>query len=124
MKLLLKGGDIKKFIFPNAGEKAQAEVKKAIARFRKLPESVRGKTSLWGWLLGEGTPDYKIAQPDVKYTDKSQTKGQYCGNCARIYDARSSGSAICDIATGDIKEGGECDRWELGNKNKDWSPNE
>ena len=119
---IIKGEDNDKFTFPNAGEKAQAEVKKAIDRFRKLPEGERGKTSLWGWLLGEGTPDYKIAQEDVKYTDKSKTKGQYCGNCARIYHVHSEGISICDITTGTIQEPGWCDRWTVGNKNKDWKP--
>ncbi len=73
------------FKYPKAGRRAPRYVQAAIAQFRRLPLQVRASTPLLYWLLGEGTPGYKMTGPESDYRPRSPVRGQICGNCEFAY---------------------------------------
>jgi hypothetical protein len=97
--------------YPNAGENAQPEVKEAIKRFLELTEEERAKQPLWGWLLGEGTPHFKISAEDSEYTDKSKDKKLTCSNCEWFHIKVANQKGICSKIEPYVKSEGWCNRW-------------
>jgi hypothetical protein len=104
----------KVFAYLAAGSGAQPEVKKAIARFRKLPAAERKKyPSLWGWLLGKkGTPPYKIDREWIQWA-QHPVRGQKCANCQRWYIHYATQTGICDSLSGSWKGDWWCERWVM-----------
>jgi len=103
--------------YPNAGKNATIWVKKAIAEFRKLPEKERTKKPLLYWLLGSGTPPYKMTKKDSNYISKS-VKGQNCGNCRYTFQRYVNGELICSQIQGNIKLDHWCKLWVSGDTAK------
>lgn len=100
------------FDYPNAGKNAPEGVREFIEEFRRRPERQRRRLPLLYEILGTGTPKYKLDKADVRYTDKSTTKGQKCGNCDHAYaKVVVPGRYICSWIRGKIKPAGWCDRW-------------
>jgi len=107
-------------MYLEAGEKAQPEVKKAIGRFRQLGDKERDQVLLW-WLLGSGTPEYKMSKADSDYKDQTEIKEQTCGNCEYAYTKSWRQLAnhkdqlyICSQISGAIKPEGWCKLWKKG----------
>lgn len=100
--------------YPNAGEDAQPGVKKEIEKFRKLPPEERSKQPLLYWLLGEGTPDFKMAKKDALYTDKTKVPSQKCSNCMFAYTKVVTSESICSQISGKIKPEAWCRLWRSG----------
>ncbi len=73
----------RQYDYPDAGRKAPPEVKLAILRFRTIvPESVRQRVPLLYWLLGSGTPPYKMSKQDSLYGPAPLSRAdESCGNC-------------------------------------------
>ena len=96
--------------YPQAGERAQPEVKQAIGRFRQLPTAERSDTPLLYWLLGEGTPDYKMSKSDSDY-QHMPNKTQKCGNCEFAYKKVVREQYICSQISGNITPQAWCRLW-------------
>jgi len=105
----MKPEDLLKEIFgyPDADKTVQPEVKKAIERWYKLSDEEKLAQPLLYWLLGTGTPAFKMNKDDSKYTDKSKIK-QNCGGCQFAYRNNSNGNFICSKIRGDINLDGWC----------------
>lgn len=97
--------------YPDAGERAQPEVQQAIERFRKLSDEEKENKVLLYWLLGEGTPDYKMAPDDAAYQDSPQGK-QKCANCEFAYKKVVKDQFICSQISGDIAPEAWCRLWK------------
>lgn len=103
-----------RFWFVGAESGAPVEVKMAIARFRRLPERVRGQMVLWGWLGGPGmTPKMKFEQDEVNYGQPPTDKAfERCHNCNHFFKQEASGVQICAIVKGaPISPIAWCSRW-------------
>lgn len=101
------------FEYPDAGVNAQPEVQKAIERWRALPDEEKESQPLLYWLLGDGTPPYKMSKKDSQYTDKSTVRDQRCANCQFAYQNNSDGNYICSQIRDDIKPLGWCKLWKI-----------
>ena len=99
------------FDYDKAGTNAQPEVQEAIERFRSLPEDVRAQTPLLYWLLGEGTPRYKVSAEDSEYTDHPEDDDHVCGNCEFYYLHVPTGAGICSRIRPLVRTGGWCNLW-------------
>ena len=97
--------------YPDAGKKAQPEIKEAIQRFKNMAPEERGNNVLLYWLLGAGTPDYKMSREESKYVDKSEKKDQTCGNCYFAYQKVVNKRYICSQIAGDIEPEAWCKLW-------------
>lgn len=100
--------------YPDAGipGKAQPEVVEAVERFRTLPARVRARLPLVYWLLGDGTPPYKMSKDDSAYgAPPPQAKGQVCGNCRFAYVRILTGDIICSQIEGRVGWGAWCRLW-------------
>lgn len=102
------------YSYPDAGEDAQPGVKADIERWRELPIEERENQPLLYWLLGEGTPDYKMSKDDSEYVDESQVEGQTCKNCEFAYHSLSNDTYICSQISGPIMLDGWCKLWVKG----------
>lgn len=98
------------FRYDDAGERAQPEVRAAIARFRGLVLVERAARPLLYWLLGGGTPPYKIAKLDAAYQG-SPVGGRKCGNCGAAWRHVTTPLFICDQVSGPIAPEAWCNRW-------------
>ena len=99
--------------YPEAGGNAQPEVKQAVGRFRQLPMAEREDKPLLYWLLGSGTPDYKMSKEDSEY---QLSRGeQKCSNCEFAYKKVVRDRYICSQISGPIKPGDWCRLWRAGN---------
>ena len=99
--------------------KPQPEVQKAVERFRSLPFEERKRQPLLYWLLGAGTPSYKMSKEDSDYTDKSPHKDQTCANCEYQFIETAHGHVICSQISGRIKPEGWCRLWETAEEGED-----
>ena len=97
--------------YPGAGRYAQPEVKQAVQRFRRLPLVQQENEVLLYWLLGDGTPPYKMSQPDSDYVDMSTVPGQVCGNCDFAFRHVGTGELICSQIRDPIAMEGWCRLW-------------
>jgi len=98
--------------YPQAGIDAPPGVKQEIEKFRNLPDKQKARKPLLYYLLGAGTPDYKMSKNDSKYTDKSEVSGRTCGNCKFAYGVVGESRFICSQISGDIKLEGWCKLWK------------
>ena len=96
-------------LYPDAGKRAVPEVREAIARFRKMPKAARAMVPLRFWLLGTGTPDFKMEKVDAQYTE-DKTGKQTCGNCEYAYKT-AQGDFICSWVRGEIRPQDWCKYW-------------
>lgn len=106
-------------LYRAAGKNAPERIKAIIEEFRKLPPEERAKTPLLYWMLGEGTPNYKMSKGDSHYVDVSKIKGQMCQNCKFLYKRMDGEKFICSQVNendspseGEIKLAGWCQRWK------------
>lgn len=100
--------------YPDAGirGKAQPEVVEAVERFRSLPARVRAKLPLLYWLLGAGTPPYKMTREDSDYgAPPPQAAGHVCGNCRFAYARVLTGDVICSQIEGRVGWAAWCRLW-------------
>lgn len=102
----------KAYEYPGAGgPDAHPGVREAVQQFRGLPESEREDDVLLYWLLGSGTPPYKMSQADADYTDEA-SGNQTCANCEYLYEEYTSGRLICSQIRGEVSADGWCRLWE------------
>lgn len=104
------------FSYSEASEKAHPAVQEAIAEFHKLPNAVKQKTPLLYYILGTGTPPYKMTHKDSEYTDKSDNSDTVCGNCEFSYQKVINKKFICSQIRGHIQPEGWCNQWVKGIK--------
>ena len=97
--------------YQDAYNKAPAETKKVIDAFQKEPASLRAEKPLLYYVLGSGTPPYKMSKKDSEYVDKS-VKKQNCANCIFTYIKYVDKKPICSQIRGTIKLGGWCKLWK------------
>lgn len=103
--------DDQKYQYPEAGRDAPKEVKTAIDRFREMASEDRDTDILLYWLLGSGTPPYKMSKEDSDYVDKSSGE-QKCSNCEYLYEKYATGEHICSQIRGKVEPEGWCNLWE------------
>jgi hypothetical protein len=101
-------------LYPDAGVNAPEPIKQLIDRFRALPEDERDNKPLLYWLLGSGTPHYKMSKYDSKYTGHSQVEDETCENCQFIYYGLARKRFICSQISGPIEKEGWCRLWKTG----------
>ena len=65
--------------YKEAYEVAPQETKRAIEKFMSLPEKVRSNKPLLYYVLGAGTPPYKMSKRDSKYVDVAKGR-ERCTN--------------------------------------------
>jgi len=102
----------KQYDYENAGDKAPEEVREAIEKFKNLDPNERETNILLYWLLGSGTPPYKMSKEDSEYVDGVEDGNQVCANCEFMYQKVPSGEYICSQIRGKIKPGGWCKLWK------------
>lgn len=102
--------------YPKAGpEKAHPGVQKAVEEWRNLPAEKQKEIPLLYWLLGTGTPAYKMSKQDSDYQD--EPKGdQKCLNCEFIYHKLANDSYICSQIRGHVEVDGWCRLWVLASR--------
>lgn len=108
-----------KYQYPDAGENAPEEVKQAIQRFREMDSEERDTDILLYWLLGAGTPPYKMSKEDSQYSDNTGTNEQACANCEFLYQKTTSGEYVCSQIRGKVDPGGWCNLWKLADTIED-----
>jgi hypothetical protein len=97
--------------YKDAYDKAPEETKRAIEEFMKLPENVRANKPLLYYVLGSGTPPYKMSKKDSKYVDVAKGR-QKCSNCIFTYIKYVDNKPICSQIRGTIALGGWCKLWK------------
>ena len=97
-----------------AGTEAPPEVQEAILRWQSLPEEERRDQPLLYWLLGSGTPEYKMDPEYANYTDESTVDNQTCANCEFTYLKIANKKFICSQISGGIHPNGWCRLWQKG----------
>lgn len=107
---------MEKFEYEKAGENAQPGVKHDIETWRELPDRVKDRVPLLYYLLGSGTPPYKMSKTDSLYVDESTTENQTCANCEFAYKKVVRDRYICSQIRGPIKPKGWCKLWKKGEK--------
>jgi len=90
------------FDYPKAGSNANINVQRAISQFRSLPVEERKKKPLLYWLLGSGTPPYKMSKKGSNYIEKPY-RGQKCENCRFTFQRYVNGELICSQIQGNIE---------------------
>ncbi len=103
----------------NAGMpgKAQPEVVEAVERFRDLPPEARARLPLLYWLLGGGTPAYKMGKEESEYgppPPEHRQHGHICGNCRYGYARLINGQMLCSQIEGQIAWEAWCRLWRGG----------
>jgi hypothetical protein len=101
------------YLYPKAGVNANPYVKKAIRQFRMLPNDVKENKPLLYWLLGSGTPPYKMSKKDSQYQGKPY-RGQNCANCRFTFMRLVNKELICSQIEGNVKLDHWCKLWMSG----------
>jgi hypothetical protein len=101
------------YIYQKAGINANRYVKKAIQEFRRLPNDVKEQKPLLYWLLGSGTPPYKMTKKGSNYIGKPY-RGQKCGNCRFTFQRYVNDELICSQIQGNIELDHWCRLWASG----------
>ena len=96
--------------YQEAYDKAPQETKKVIESFQNEPKELRDKKPLLYYILGAGTPPYKMSKEESKYVDKASGK-QKCSNCIFTFQNTIKKTYICSQIRGTIKLGGWCKLW-------------
>jgi hypothetical protein len=99
-----------KFEYKNAGTDAPEGVQAAIEEFDRLPQRVKSELPLLYFLLGSGTPPYKMSSRDAGYVLRT-VDGQNCANCSSAFQHVVTGELICDQIRGEIKPHAWCRLW-------------
>lgn len=101
--------------YPDApAEDAPDEVKEAVERWREeVPEEVKEQEPLLYYLLGSGTPPYKMDKDDAEYIHEPQGI-QRCANCEYGYIEAESGEMICSQIRGQVRANHWCRLWKAG----------
>jgi len=100
--------------YNDAYKYAPDEVKQLIDKFRALPEDEKDKKPLLYYIIGTGTPKYKMEKADSDYIDESKTKGQSCGNCEFAYYKPAKKKFICSQVRGEITKPAWCRLYKKG----------
>ena len=103
--------------YQEAYDKAPKETKRVIESFQRETKALRDKKPLLYYILGSGTPPYKMSKEDSKYVDTASGK-QNCGNCIFTFQNYVKKTYICSQIRGTIKLGGWCKLWVGENTNK------
>jgi hypothetical protein len=100
-----------KYTYPRTpAEDAQPEVKAAVERYREeVDEEEKEYEPLVYWLLGSGTPPYKMEKADADYAIEP-FENQKCGNCEFYYEG-VDGRGVCSQIRGEIKREHWCRLW-------------
>ena len=98
------------YLYPKAGLNANPYIKKAIKEFHKLPNEAKENKPLLYWLLGSGTPPYKMSKKDSEYQGKP-FRGQNCGNCRFTFMRWTNKELICSQIAGNIELDHWCKLW-------------
>ena len=101
------------YVYPKAGLNANPLVKKAINQFRSLPNELKSQKPLLYWLLGSGTPPYKMSKKDSHYQGKP-FRGQNCGNCRFTFMRLVNKELICSQIAGNVELDHWCKLWMSG----------
>ena len=101
------------YLYPKAGVNANPLVKQAIEQFRNLPNQAKEEKPLLYWLLGSGTPPYKMSKKDSLYQGKSY-RGQNCANCRFTFMRWVNKELICSQIQGNIELEHWCKLWASG----------
>jgi hypothetical protein len=97
--------------YSEAYDLAPLETKKLIDKFLKESESLKSKKPLLYYILGSGTPPYKMSKKTSLYVNK--TKGQKkCSNCIFTFIKYVENKPICSQIRGTISLDGWCKLWE------------
>ncbi len=99
------------YYYPDVGNKAPPGVRQAIRRFRREPLSLRSRIPLLYYLLGSGTPPYKMSAEESAYVPMTNSRRR-CGNCQYAYQHVGTGRFICSQIAGDIRLEGTCRLWK------------
>jgi hypothetical protein len=99
--------------YEEARELGQPEVQEAVERYLAIPQEQRSEHVLLWWLLGSGTPPYKMSQEQAEYADGAGTVEQACLNCDFFYQKVPTGEYVCSQMRGPIEPGGWCNQWKL-----------
>ena len=105
--------------YPRAGLRAPPGVQLEIERFRRLPvvSPAGDKTQmpLVYFLLGAGTPPYKMSKADSAYQTRP-VGSQRCGNCSSAYQNVVGREFICSQIEGTIEPESWCKLWNTDRK--------
>lgn len=96
--------------YQEAYEKAPKETKRVIESFQAMPKSFKDKKPLLYYILGSGTPPYKMSKEASAYVDKASGK-QNCGNCIFAFQSVVKKNVICSQIRGNVKLAGWCKLW-------------
>lgn len=97
--------------YKEAYEIAPQETKRVIEKFMSLPANVRANKPLLYYVLGSGTPPYKMSKRDSKYVDVAKGR-EKCSNCIFTYIKYVDNTPICSQIRGTIALGGWCKLWK------------
>ena len=103
--------------YRDAYDKAPKETKRVIESFQNEPKELRDKKPLLYYILGSGTPPYKMGKKESGYVDVSSGR-QKCSNCIFTFQNTVKKTYICSQIRGTIKLGGWCKLWVGENQNK------
>ena len=98
------------YLYPKAGANANSYIKQAIEQFRRLPNKQKENKPLLYWLLGSGTPPYKMSKKDSRYQGKP-FRGQNCGNCRFTFMRWTNKELICSQIEGNVELDHWCKLW-------------
>lgn len=98
--------------YAEAGQHAPDLVQQAIRQFHEeVPDDEKEDTPLLYWLLGDGTPSYKMSKPDSDYVEEPNGD-EKCGNCEYAYKEVVSDKFICSKVRGEIQPEHWCRLWD------------
>ena len=100
-------------LYEDAGVFANGHVKKAIQEFRNLSPEERAKKPLLYYLLGSGTPPYKMTKKDSNYVGKTVNR-MNCGNCRFTFQRHVNKEYICSQISGNVELDHWCRLWVSG----------
>jgi len=90
---------------------APVQTKKLIVKYMSMPKSFRDKKPLLYYILGAGTPPYKMGRNESHYTDVSTVPFQDCANCIFAFQSVLKKHYICSQIRGNIEPKGWCHLW-------------
>ncbi len=97
--------------YPKAGKNASKHLAHQIKEFRSMSDEERAQMPLLYFILGQGTPAFKMDKRDVDYK-KAEGK-ETCGNCFYAYQKVKTGKYICSWVTGKIRPEDWCNKWRI-----------
>lgn len=98
--------------YEDAVKNAPPGVANRLLEFANLPEEEREDTTLLYYILGTGTPAYKMSQELSEYDPEGGSAEQNCGNCEYMYLKLKTGQYICSHIRGEVHFKGWCKLWK------------